>query len=43
LFPGRQIAPNTTPDLANAARVILLKRGDKATGWSKIFKIQETN
>jgi alpha-L-fucosidase 2 len=38
LFPGRQIAPTTTPELAKGAEVILLKRGDKATGWSKIFK-----
>lgn len=38
LYPGRQIAPTTTPELAKAAEVILLKRGDAATGWSKAWK-----
>jgi alpha-L-fucosidase 2 len=38
LYPGRQIAPATTPELAKAAEVILRKRGDEATGWSKAWK-----
>jgi alpha-L-fucosidase 2 len=39
LHPGRQISPLTTPELANAAKVTLNARGDKATGWSKAWKI----
>ena len=39
LHPGRQISPLTTPDLAAAAKVTLNARGDKATGWSKAWKI----
>ena len=39
LHPGRQIAPLTTPDLANAARRTLELRGDGGTGWSKAWKI----
>lgn len=38
LYPGRQISPILTPELAKAAEVILLKRGDDATGWSKAWK-----
>jgi hypothetical protein len=39
LHPGRQIAPLTTPDYAEAARVSLTARGDGGTGWSKAWKI----
>ncbi len=39
LHPGRQISPLTTPEWAAAARVTLNARGDKATGWSKAWKI----
>jgi alpha-L-fucosidase 2 len=39
LFPGDQISPITTPDLANAARKSLELRGDGGTGWSKGWKI----
>lgn len=39
LHPGRQISPLTTPELAAAAKVTLNARGDKATGWSKAWKI----
>lgn len=39
LFPGRQIAPTTTPALAAAARTSLLARGDAGTGWSMAWKM----
>ena len=38
LFPGRQIAPTTTPVLAAAARKSLESRGDAGTGWSMAWK-----
>ena len=38
VYPGRQIAPTTTPDLAKAAVVSLNYRGVDATGWSKMHK-----
>ncbi len=39
LHPGRQISPGATPNLAEAARMSLLARGDGGTGWSKAWKI----
>ena len=39
LYPGRQISPSTTPELAAAARNTLETRGDGGTGWSKAWKI----
>jgi len=39
LFPGRQISPVKTPELATAARVSLNARGDASTGWSMANKI----
>ena len=39
LHPGNEIAPRTTPDLAEACRVTLRHRGDGGTGWSKAWKI----
>ena len=39
LHPGRQIAPRTTPELAQAAAVSLNARGDGGTGWSRAWKI----
>ncbi len=39
LHPGRQIDINTTPDLAEAARISLEARGDSGTGWSLGWKI----
>ena len=39
LFPGRQISPLKTPELAEAARVSLNARGDVSTGWSTAHKI----
>jgi alpha-L-fucosidase 2 len=39
LFPGRQISPAKTPELAEGARVSLNARGDSSTGWSTANKI----
>jgi alpha-L-fucosidase 2 len=39
LYPGRQIAPVSTPQFAAAARKTLEIRGDEGTGWSKAWKI----
>ena len=39
LFPGNAVAPKTTPELAEAARVSLSARGDGGTGWSKAWKV----
>ncbi len=41
LYPGRGISPDTTPDLAAAARKTLELRGDGGTGWAKAWKIAE--
>lgn len=38
LFPGDQITPRGTPDLAQAARQTLERRGDDGTGWSLAWK-----
>ena len=39
LYPGRQISPSKTPELAEACKVTLNRRGDEATGWSRAWKI----
>jgi len=39
LYPGRQISPSTTPELAAAAKKSLEARGDGGTGWSRAWKI----
>jgi alpha-L-fucosidase 2 len=39
LYPGRQISPETTPILAEAAKKSLEARGDGGTGWSRAWKI----
>jgi alpha-L-fucosidase 2 len=39
LYPGRQISPDSTPELAKAAKVSLIARGDVGTGWSLAWKI----
>ena len=39
LYPGIQISPTKTPELAAAARKTLEIRGDGGTGWSKAWKI----
>ena len=39
LHPGNQISPTRTPELAQACRVTLNRRGDEATGWSRAWKM----
>jgi alpha-L-fucosidase 2 len=39
LYPGQQINPLKTPELASAAKQSLLHRGDVSTGWSMAWKI----
>ncbi|HEY3388041.1 MAG TPA: glycoside hydrolase family 95 protein, partial [Prolixibacteraceae bacterium] len=39
LFPGHQITPAQTPELANACRKTLEIKGDESTGWSKGWRI----
>lgn len=39
LFPGRQIGPVKTPELADAAKRTLEARGDAGTGWSMAWKM----
>jgi alpha-L-fucosidase 2 len=39
LYPGHTLSPITTPELAQAAKVVLIHRGDFATGWSMGWKI----
>jgi alpha-L-fucosidase 2 len=39
LYPGRQISTTKTPELAQAAKVSLLARGDASTGWSMAWKM----
>jgi len=39
LYPAAEISPQTTPDLAAAARKTLDARGDASTGWSRAFKM----
>jgi len=39
LYPSAQITPRTTPDLAQACRVTLNKRGDITTGWATAWRI----
>jgi alpha-L-fucosidase 2 len=39
LYPGLEISPQRTPDLAAAARKSLEARGDAGTGWSIAYKL----
>jgi alpha-L-fucosidase 2 len=39
LYPGHQITPGKTPELANACRKTLEIKGDQTTGWSKGWRI----
>ena len=39
LYPGDAITVRETPELAEAARVTLRRRGDAGTGWSRAWKI----
>ena len=38
LFPGNQISPRRTPDLAAASRVVLDQRGLPGNGWASAWK-----
>ncbi|MDO5036613.1 MAG: glycoside hydrolase family 95 protein [Porphyromonas sp.] len=38
LYPGDQISTHHTPELAEAAKVTLNRRGDAGTGWSRAWK-----
>jgi alpha-L-fucosidase 2 len=39
LYPGREISPVSTPELAAASKKTLELRGDAGTGWSLAWKI----
>ncbi|MBI5425219.1 MAG: glycoside hydrolase family 95 protein [Opitutae bacterium] len=39
LYPGNEITPHGTPDLAAGARKTLDVRGDASTGWSLAYKM----
>lgn len=39
LHPGNLISPANTPELAEACRVTLNRRGDGGTGWSRAWKM----
>jgi len=38
LHPYDEITPDGTPELADAARITLQRRGDRSTGWSMAWK-----
>jgi alpha-L-fucosidase 2 len=38
LYPGHQISPGLTPELAQASRVVLEQRGLTGNGWSSAWK-----
>lgn len=39
LHPGNLISPEGTPNLADACRMTLNRRGDGGTGWSRAWKV----
>lgn len=39
LYPGNELTYNKTPELMNAAKATLERRGDQSTGWSMAWKI----
>ncbi len=39
LYPGTMLTPSKTPELMEACRQTLLRRGDEGTGWSMAWKI----
>ena len=39
LHPGRSISPKATPELANACKRSLERRGDESTGWAMGWRI----
>ena len=41
LHPAHLISPDTTPELAEACRVSLNRRGDDGTGWALSWKINQ--
>lgn len=41
LHPGHTVSPITTPELADASKVVLRHRGDFATGWSMGWKLNQ--
>lgn len=41
LHPGHTLSPMTTPELAQASKVVLNHRGDGATGWSMGWKLNQ--
>lgn len=41
LHPGRSISPLSTPELAEACKVVLNHRGDASTGWSMGWKLNQ--
>lgn len=41
LHPGRSISWEETPDLAQACRISLLRRGDESTGWAMGWRINQ--
>lgn len=41
LHPGHTVSPVTTPELAEASKVVLVHRGDGATGWSMGWKLNQ--
>jgi len=39
MYPGNEITVNGTPEIAEAAKALLIRRGDISTGWSLAWKI----
>ncbi|QKJ30703.1 glycoside hydrolase family 95 protein [Mucilaginibacter mali] len=39
LFPGKQVSPYAHPELQEAAKNMLISRGDVSTGWSMGWKV----
>ena len=39
LYPANEITLSGTPELAQAAKALLIRRGDVSTGWSLAWKI----
>lgn len=39
LYPGSMLTQSKTPELMDACRETLLRRGDEGTGWSRAWKI----
>ena len=39
LYPGTMMTPSKTPELMEACRQTLFRRGDEGTGWSRAWKV----